>query len=166
MGQPSDEMPMPGGQEQLKLIDSVDKSLYEMMMGVHHMAMRLSHGSSSTTVVKMARAVMADPSNGRPMFTLLHSTSKGMIKSIVRGSVALDTADGLAWYEAPAAKEAAGGGVYVIGLSRRGQNGRYLDVLEMAKLARGLQDYRRGAMLVGSSGRLTQRDQRCIDFGM
>lgn len=164
MSQASDEMPMPGGAWQETLLDVASmRSVYEIMQQVHGLAAELRMNRHSEAA-KMADSVHRDPSNGRPMYSLLHSMNKGMIKAVVGGTVALDSAKGLQWYDAPGESEAAGGGVYMIGLSRLGGNGEFLTVPEIRQLIDGLRRYGEGTRLLIKGRRASPEDQAKIDF--
>ncbi|KAM0542124.1 hypothetical protein ACHAPJ_012949 [Fusarium lateritium] len=151
--QRSAEMPMPGGEDQQKLIDACTRceSLYGLYLQLSKLADDLEgnqtlkkHGFEVINTVNALRGY------DWAMCELLHSMSPSSIKSIIQGTVAFDESErNLHCFEIPEKTPANPEkipGVYVVGLCRRmhGGQGRFLNIKEMKSLISDLKDYVKG----------------------
>ncbi|CAG7565832.1 unnamed protein product [Fusarium equiseti] len=140
------EMPMPGGDEQMKLIDicARGKSLYEVYLQLPKLASDLENDEAlqehSFSVESTVRALKY---RSLTMFELMHSMSPRVIRSIVAGTVAFDDQTGkFNGYDAPNKHSSAHvPGVYVIGLSRYGEEGRFLNITELELVIQAIEKY-------------------------
>ena len=82
------------------------------------------------------------------MVHLLYSMDKTAIRAVIAGTVAYDTLRGQAtWFEMPSEVEGKVPGAYVIGMSREGQQGQFLNMSETQRLIDGLERYVQGARI-------------------
>ncbi|KAF4978801.1 hypothetical protein FZEAL_4868 [Fusarium zealandicum] len=150
------EMPMPGGLTQLRLIKCLEcqDSLYELSQELPRLAAELRSASGrpiSTT--KTSEAIEGDHLNGWEMVILLLSMSRRAIKSIIYGTVAYDGNLPSRWYDEPTSSVAIPG-VYVIGLTRRRCDCKFLNEEELELLIGGLERYVRGyGVITGAPSR-------------
>lgn len=92
------------------------------------------------SVTQTVAAIQGDQAKGWKMLHLLYSMDRSVIRAIVRNTVAYDTLTSQAkWLQMPGPTEGKVPGVYVIGLGR--DDGRFLNIKEMLKLADGIEDY-------------------------
>ncbi|RBR25203.1 uncharacterized protein FIESC28_02111 [Fusarium coffeatum] len=140
------QMPMAGGDEQMRLIDicARGKSLYELYLQLPKLASDLENDEvlqeHSFSVESTIEAIKY---RSWTMFELMHSMSPRVIRSIVAGTVAHDDQTGkFNSYDTPNKHSSANvPGVYVIGLSRYGEDGKFLNIREMELLIRGIEKY-------------------------
>ncbi|RYC85973.1 hypothetical protein BFJ63_vAg11153 [Fusarium oxysporum f. sp. narcissi] len=156
------EMPMPGNESQMTLIDAVSRSesLYELYLRLPKLADNLEDNQvlkdNNFDIVNTVRSLRQDES--WPMCELLHSMSPKVIKSIIQGTVAYDSHprqnegrslldSNFPCFETPA--KGSGPpipGVYVVALYRKvkGQRGEFLNIEEMRKLIEDIEEYIKG----------------------
>ncbi|EEU35472.1 uncharacterized protein NECHADRAFT_86215 [Fusarium vanettenii 77-13-4] len=96
---------------------------------------------------------------------------KTAIRAVVAGTVAYDTLKGEAtWLAIPTETEGKIPGVYVVGMSRQGQQGQFLDIDETEKLVDGLERYAKGARIciehrrVTGSTSMTAEDEVLVEW--
>jgi hypothetical protein len=160
------ERPMPGGPSQIRLIDMVETkdSLYELYMELPRLADELRKNPDCKkyrfNVSKTADDIEGDSASGWTMMILLHSMGKAVIKSIIGGTVASDR--NVNWYPHPS-QASAESGIYVVGMSRVGQGGKFLTGDEIADLVRGLERYLSGAAVV-NAGMMTAAQRHDRDW--
>ncbi|GJN79863.1 hypothetical protein PLIIFM63780_003385 [Purpureocillium lilacinum] len=99
--------------------------------------------SKNFAVNKTAQAFRNEPGNRWEMMRLLHAIPKTMVRAIVLATVAFDDHQrALESYEKPAATSHTDWqGIYVIGLRRIGQGGKFLTAGEADLLIDGLEQY-------------------------
>ncbi|RMJ19927.1 hypothetical protein CDV36_000379 [Fusarium kuroshium] len=139
---PTAATPMPGGALQTELLGALDghASLYEFCLGLPQLAEALRqcsvHEHLDSSVNRIAEAIDRD------------GMDKTAIRAVVAGTVAYDTFRGEAtWLAIPTETEGKVPGVYVVGMSRQGQQGQFLDIEETEKLVDGLERYARGVRI-------------------
>ncbi|KAF4943824.1 hypothetical protein FSARC_14822 [Fusarium sarcochroum] len=135
---PSDRMPMPGGTLQVEMLEALakPKSIYEFCSQLPYLSDALKKDPVLQTK-KFPRMVL-----------LLHSIDRTALHAIVAGTVAYSAFTGMStWLKTPDEMEGKVPGVYVIGLARLGELGRFLNILETLKLIDGLERYIKGARL-------------------
>ncbi|RSM10040.1 hypothetical protein CEP52_003816 [Fusarium oligoseptatum] len=96
---------------------------------------------------------------------------KTAIRAVVAGTVAYDTFRGEAtWLAMPTETEGKVPGVYVVGMSRQGQQGQFLDIEETEKLVYGLERYAKGARIcmehrsVSGIPPMTAKDELLVEW--
>ncbi|RKL47032.1 hypothetical protein BFJ72_g2769 [Fusarium proliferatum] len=156
------EMPMPGNEAQMELIDAVSRgnSLYELYLRLPRLADDLENNQvlkdNEFDIVNTVRSLRRDAS--WPMCELLHSMSPKVIKSIIQGTVAYDShpkqSEGrsLINSEFPCFETPVKGrdppipGVYVIALYRQftSHRGEFLNIAEMKMLIEDMEEYVKG----------------------
>ncbi|KAF5643341.1 hypothetical protein F25303_6279 [Fusarium sp. NRRL 25303] len=156
------EMPMPGNEAQIELIDAVSrsKSLYELYLRLPRLADDLENNQvlkdNEFDIVNTVRSLRRDAS--WPMCELLHSMSPKVIKSIIQGTVAYDShpkqSEGRSLinsdfpcFETPVkGRDPPIPGVYVIALYRQftGHRGEFLNIAEMKMLIEDMEEYVKG----------------------
>ncbi|KAH7010064.1 hypothetical protein EDB80DRAFT_839204 [Ilyonectria destructans] len=148
MSRPTAEMPMPGGRQQKELLDALNnhKSLYELSLELPKLAKSLASNTElqgqGFDVAATVAAIDNDKANCWAMLKLLHSMDPSVIRAIIQGTVAYDTHHGNAkWFKTPEDTEGMIPGVYAVGLSRVGCDGKFLNIDETKKLVRGLEKY-------------------------
>ncbi|KAF7538212.1 hypothetical protein G7Z17_g12689 [Cylindrodendrum hubeiense] len=155
MTTPTAEMPMPGGQDQIRLLDAFEKhaTILELSLQLPGLADTLEADpvmqSRNFSVSRTVNSIRQDDDNSSAMVKLLHSMEPSAIKAVVRGTVAHDTfVDDAKWFKMPGKAEGKVPGVYVIGLSRDGCDGKFLNILEMEDLVAGIHRYIEGFKLI------------------
>lgn len=148
MAVPTATMPMPGGQEQIRLLDAFEKSaaLLELSLLLPELADSLEADpvmqNRNFSVSRTVNSIRGDEDNSSAMVKLLHSMDEGAIKAVVRGTVAHDSfLENAKWFKMPVKAEGKVPGVYVIGLSRDECQGKFLNIVEMEKLVAGIYKY-------------------------
>lgn len=155
MAAPTATMPMPGGQDQIRLLNAFEKraALLELSLQLPELADSLEADpvmqSRNFSISRTTSAIRGDEDNSSAMVKLLHSMELGAIKAVVRGTVAHDSfLDDAKWFKMPVKAEGKVPGVYVIGLSRDQCQGKFLNILEMEKLVAGIHKYIEGFKLL------------------
>ncbi|KAF4446220.1 hypothetical protein F53441_10105 [Fusarium austroafricanum] len=154
------EMPMPGGDDQRRLIEAFDNdaTFYKLYLQLPKLADELERNDvmkrHAFSVVETVKALRK--SNSWSMCELLHSIPHVAVKSIISGTVAHDIENKrFPCYEIPfknAINKDQIPGVYVVSISRykdtpHGRDnldGRFLNIKEMKLLINGLRMYIRG----------------------
>ncbi|KAF4415658.1 hypothetical protein FACUT_13218 [Fusarium acutatum] len=156
------EMPMPGNEAQMELIDAVSRSesLYELYLRLPRLADDIENNQvlkdNEFDIVNTVRSLRQDES--WPMCELLHSMSPKVIKSIIQGTVAYDShpkqsvGRSLLHSDFPCFETPAKGrdppipGVYVLALYRKftGHRGEFLNTAEMKILIEDMEEYVKG----------------------
>ncbi|EKJ68722.1 hypothetical protein FPSE_11100 [Fusarium pseudograminearum CS3096] len=143
----SAEMPMPGGDDQMKLVDlcARSNSLYELYLQLPKLAHDLERNpvmrQNNFRVVETVRSLRE---MSWVVCELLHSMSPRVVESIVKGTFAYDSQRHIDCYPKPSKYDGEIPGIYVVGLSRRGEKGRFLNINEMETLIQWLQFYIEG----------------------
>ncbi|KAH8734300.1 hypothetical protein BGZ61DRAFT_473044 [Ilyonectria robusta] len=155
MAVPTATMPMPGGKEQIRLLDAFEKSaaLLELSLLLPELADSLEADpvmqNRNFSVSRTVNSIRGDEDNSSAMVKLLHSMDEGAIKAVVRGTVAHDSfLENAKWFKMPVKAEGKVPGVYVIGLSRDECQGKFLNIVEMEKLVAGIHKYIEGFKLL------------------
>ncbi|KAF5533436.1 hypothetical protein FMEXI_11818 [Fusarium mexicanum] len=156
------EMPMPGNEAQMELIDAVSrsKSLYELYLRLPGLADDLENNQvlkdNDFDIVNTVRSLRRDKS--WPMCELLHSMSPKVITSIIQGTVAYDSHpkqsvgrsllnSDFPCFETPVkGRDPPIPGVYVIALYRQftGHRGEFLNIAELKMLIEDMEEYIKG----------------------
>ncbi|KAG5821640.1 hypothetical protein H9Q74_000054 [Fusarium xylarioides] len=156
------EMPMPGKEAQLELIDAVSRSesLYELYLRLPRLADDLENNQvlkdNEFDIVNTVRSLRRDDS--WPMCELLHSMSPLVIKSIIQGTVAYDShpkqskGRSVLHSDFPCFETPVRGrgppipGVYVVALYRKftGHRGEFLNIAELKMVIEDMEDYIKG----------------------
>lgn len=149
MSRPTAEMPMPGGKQQQELLDALNnhESLYELSLELPKLAESLASNTTlqAFSVAATVAALDKDKANRWAMLKLLHGMDPTVIRSIIQGTVAYDARHGNAkWFKTPDDTEGMIPGVYAVGLSRVGCDGKFLNIDETKKLVPGLEKYVEG----------------------
>ncbi|GJN75891.1 hypothetical protein PLICBS_009999 [Purpureocillium lilacinum] len=138
-----------GGDSQVRLWGALDgqDSLYRFTHELERVGRELASDpalkSKNFAVNKTVQAFRKEPGNHWEMMRLLHAIPRTMVRAIVLGTVAFDDHQrALESYEKPAATSHTDWqGVYVIGLRRIGQGGKFLTAGEADLLIDGLEQY-------------------------
>ncbi|KAL6912767.1 hypothetical protein ACHAPO_007272 [Fusarium lateritium] len=169
----SAEMPMPGGDDQMKLIDvcARSSSLYELYLQLP----KLAHDLENNQVMKqnnfkVTETVRSLNEMNWAMCELLHSMPPCVVESIIKGTFAYDDQhQRLRCYKMPTKNGIEIPGIYVVGLSRVGTSGEFLNINEMKILIQCLEQYIEGYFayakretLVGTGTELSFEEKRAI----
>ncbi|RSL83119.1 hypothetical protein CEP52_016798 [Fusarium oligoseptatum] len=143
------QMPMPGGQEQIELIKLCEESysLYPMCLELQKLAddMEQNQELSDNEFAVLETVKALRKQRGWQMHKLLHSMPRGIIQSIVQGTVAFDYVNrNGTWLSTPGLADGPVPGVYVVGLSRTDKRGWFLNIKEMRALVKGIKRYMAG----------------------
>lgn len=151
MSTPTAEMPMPGGKQQQELLDALKnhESLYELSLELPKLAKSLASNTTlqaqGFSVAATVAAIEKDKANRWARFKLLHGMDPSVIRAIIQGTVAYDTHHRNAkWFKTPGEIEGRIPGVYAVGLSRVGCDGKFLNIEETKRLVQGLEKYVEG----------------------
>ncbi|KAJ3518896.1 hypothetical protein NM208_g14342 [Fusarium decemcellulare] len=129
---PTAEMPIPCTPLQLEML-----RVLEMKALISKLCQKLPDLSSAQSEKAHIR-----------MVELLYNMDNGAIRAIMAGTVAYDTFNGhAAWPKTPTRKHGGKYGVLVIGLSRPGGRGEFLNIKETEALVHGLKRYIEGVRL-------------------
>lgn len=176
---PTAEMPMPGGIYQTRLLGALGdhESLYELSLELPNLAKSLDSNpamkAQKFSVSRTVKALKSDGQNGWQMVQLLHSMDRSTIRAIISGTVAYDSHRKEAkWFQTPSSAEEKVPGVYVIGLSREGEGGKFLNIREIQSLVKGIEDYIEGYNVIkqyqtraqGTSVSLSQSQQSLVEW--
>ncbi|EKJ69460.1 hypothetical protein FPSE_10360 [Fusarium pseudograminearum CS3096] len=141
----SAEMPMLWDEEHQRLIDSCvkSKSLYEMYLQLPVLAAALEDNQTlKDNNFSVAHTVNALNRADWSMLELLHSMDHDVVQSIVKNTFAYDMIQGnIRCFPMPRRASDVIPGVYVIGLSIDGQNGRFLNIKEMETVVEEMKEY-------------------------
>ncbi|KAJ4309802.1 hypothetical protein N0V84_011311 [Fusarium piperis] len=144
------EMPMPGGDEQLRLIDTLEnsQSLYELCLELP----KLAESLDQNPVLKANGFGVSD-------------TVKAFRQDIIQGTVAHDLSrlGQNGWYNTPLESEGKVAGVYAVGICRAGKGGKFVDIHEMRKLIQGMKQYIRGYQALAKH--LQDVDVKAVVYG-
>lgn len=147
---PTAQMPMPGGPQQQQLLSLLED--YETCWEISHKLPDVAFELRNDSIVKARKFGPSqlhslpeyDDGDRMKMLKLLLSMDRTVIRAIIRGTVAHDTFHNrTAWLGMPGPMEKVPG-VYVIGLSRDGCDGEFLNVEEMKELILGIRRYIKG----------------------
>ena len=143
------EMPMPGGNTQRRLLKALQQdSLYRLAREIPHLARELQ-GLAGFTTKRTVQALSSDSKNNWEAVMLLHSMPRSVLQAVIRGTVAHDTySNAVEWYKEPSENDGKVPGVYVVGLRRDGNSGKFLSAVETEALIRSLNDYAQGAAVL------------------
>ncbi|KAJ6441177.1 allantoate permease [Purpureocillium lavendulum] len=135
-----------GGTTQRRLLRALDghDSLWEFLHELSSVGAALASDPTlaGIAVAKTVSAFTGDAGGQWELAMVVLSMHKSMIRSIVLGSVAYDDCHGtLKAYPAPAPGDTHSQGVYVIGLRRKGESGKFLTRSEASTFIDGLQTY-------------------------
>ncbi|CAJ0552183.1 Ff.00g061620.m01.CDS01 [Fusarium sp. VM40] len=159
------EMPMPGGETQLRLLRVMDNNnpIYQICQELPLLAKELrKEKDAAISTSRMCEDLEKDNLHGWPMVVLLLSMSQSAIKSIIGGTVAFDANKSDCWYDQPSSG-IKGAGIYVIGLARKNSGGKFLNGAELRDLINGLEQYIRGAKVINSSSNVGLSAQQLED---
>jgi hypothetical protein len=106
----------------------------------------------------------AGPGDRWTVLTILWLISNKALVSILKGTVAYDGyTERLPWYPEPNSSD-RWVGIYVIGLSRIGMKGEFLNLVEMEQLVKGLEEYIEGSRVRADGTNLSANDRRLLDW--
>ncbi|KAF0641669.1 hypothetical protein FPSE5266_10360 [Fusarium pseudograminearum] len=141
----SAEMPMLWDEEHQRLIDSCveSKSLYEMYLQLPVLAAALEDNQTlKDNNFSVAHTVNALNRADWSMLELLHSMDHDVVQSIVKNTFAYDMIQkNIRCFPMPRRASNVIPGVYVIGLSIDGQNGRFLNIRETEIVVEEMKEY-------------------------
>ncbi|KAJ4011533.1 hypothetical protein NW752_008539 [Fusarium irregulare] len=141
----SAEMPMLWDENHCRLIDSCARteSLYELYLQLPRLAADLEDNQIlKDNDFPVVNTVQALKDFDWSMLELLHSMDHGVVESIVKNTFAFDvTMENISCFRMPQSSNPEVPGVYVVGLSILGRNGRFLDFKEMERLIQDINRY-------------------------
>lgn len=155
----SASMPMPGGVDQVALLNFLDRSAspYPLVTELPQLASNLEadvnvrrvHGGAKRTVAALRNDNVGSKWT---MATLLYSMDMATVKAIVRGTVARDALlQNVPWLQGPSSAAPPVQGVYVIGLRRESSlRGDFLTSREIRQVVDGIDKYLLGHEADGS----------------
>ncbi|CAM1510647.1 Fc.00g009820.m01.CDS01 [Cosmosporella sp. VM-42] len=160
---PTAEKPMPGGNQQRQLWSALEDhdSIYELALELPKLAKDLQQNAvlkrHKFSVVQTVRAIQSDVVTGWNMVHMLHSMDRTALRAIVLSTVAHDTITGEAkWLPMPHASEGKVPGVYVVGLCRSNQQGKFLNIRETRASVDGIDKYVKGYRVLKAHHTRTQ----------
>ncbi|KAI8714985.1 hypothetical protein NCS52_01005200 [Fusarium sp. LHS14.1] len=164
------DMPMPGGDEQMRLIDTLEQSysLYELCLELSKVAESLAQNpvfkANGFEVKETVKAFRQESINGWKLCELLHGMHPKVIQSIIQGTVAYDLIHHESgWYEMPRETEGKVAGIYAVGICRAGKAGRFVNIPEMRKLIKGIKQYIKGYEALAKH--LRDVDAKIVTYG-
>ncbi|UZP41625.1 hypothetical protein NXS19_009441 [Fusarium pseudograminearum] len=156
----SAEMPMLWDEEHQRLIDSCveSKSLYEMYLQLPVLAAALEDNQTlKDNNFSVAHTVNALNRADWSMLELLHSMDHDVVQSIVKNTFAYDMIQkNIRCFPMPRRASNVIPGVYVIGLSIDGQNGRFLNIRETEIVVEEMKEVQ---LTIGNVVRVWRADQ-------
>lgn len=115
----------------LKLCQALEKNYYEVSLMLPTLASEQAKICDGLRALGITHSKVRDDRNLRSMYTLLHTIPKTLLQSVIQNTFGYDFNKTFIQKEKPDVYEASGSGVYVVGQSIRGRQGKWLNATEI-----------------------------------